>query len=266
MKHFLIALLLAALVMGCASSTKPGVVGNNRTQLLMVPAEQVQTMSLEFYQKEKDEASSKGSLITSGAAYDRVARIMHRMIPQVTTFRDDAKDWKWELVLINDPTINAHVMAGGKVTFYTGLIDALQLNDDEIAAVMGHEMSHALREHTREKMSQEQLGQLALAVGGSALGLKNETMQLAELAKQLGLDLPFSRKMESEADVYGLELAARSGYDPRAAITLWDKMAAKGGSTPQFLSTHPSPTNRKADLQKLMPKVMPLYQAAGGHS
>ncbi|MDD4881532.1 MAG: M48 family metallopeptidase [Gallionellaceae bacterium] len=265
MKRFLTFLTLAGLLLGCATSTQKNVTGKSRSQLLIVPASQVQTMSLQYYQQEKSEASNKGRLITSGPKYDRVARVLHRMIPQVAVFRQDAAAWQWELALIDDPTINAHVLAGGKVTFYTGLIDTLKLTDDEIAAVMGHEMSHALREHTREKMSQDAVGQLALNVGGVALGLGEGAMQLAGLAKQLGLDLPFSRGMESEADVYGLELAARSGYDPRAAISLWDKMDAQGGGAPpQFLSTHPAPKNRKAELEKLMPKVMPLYRAAGG--
>ncbi len=265
MKHTLTYIIAGGLMLGCATTTEQGVTGKNRSQLLLVSAEQVQTTSLQYYQQEKTDASKKGVLITSGAEYDRVARIMNRMIPQVAVFRKDALNWKWELVLIDEATINAHVMAGGKVTFYTGLIRGLKLSDDEIAAVMGHEMSHALREHTREKMSQEELGQAVIAVGGAALGLGEGSMQLAGMAKQLGLDLPFSRKMESEADVFGLEFSARSGYDPRAAITLWDKMAAKGGGTPQFLSTHPSPSNRKAELEKLMPKVLPLYQPAGGH-
>lgn len=264
MKHPLItALTLAALLLGCATSTQNNVTGENRSQLLLVPAAQVQRMSSQYYRQEKAEAGKQGKLVTGGPEYDRVARILHRMIPQVSVFREDARNWQWELALIDDPTINAHVLAGGKVTFYTGLIDNLKLSDDEIAAVMGHEMSHALREHTREKMSQDQVGQLALALGGAALGLGEGAMQLAGLAKQLGLDLPFSRRMESEADVYGLELAARSGYDPRAAVSLWEKMAAKGGATPpEFLSTHPSPGNRKEELQALVPKVLPLYQAA----
>ena len=168
-------------------------------------------------------------------------------------------------MLIDDDTVNAHVMAGGKITFYTGLIRKLKLTDDEIAAVMGHEMAHALREHTREKMSQSAAGDLAIAVGGALLGAGEGAVQLASLGKQLALDLPFSRGMESEADLYGLELAARAGYDPRAALTLWQKMAqAGGGRGPAFLSTHPAPGDRMQALEVAMPKVMPLYEAAKG--
>ncbi|MEI2745478.1 MAG: M48 family metallopeptidase [Ottowia sp.] len=166
-------------------------------------------------------------------------------------------------MLIDEDTVNAHVMAGGKITVYTGLIRKLRLSDDEIAAVMGHEMAHALREHTREKMSQAAAGDLAIAVGGALLGVGQGAVQLAGLGKQLALDLPFSRHMESEADLYGLELAARAGYDPRAAITLWQKMAqAGGGSGPGFLSTHPSAGDRMGALQAAMPRVLPLYEAA----
>ena len=166
-------------------------------------------------------------------------------------------------MLINEDTVNAHVMAGGKITVYTGLIRKLKLSDDEIAAVMGHEMAHALREHTREKMSQSAAGDLAISIGGALLGAGEGAQQIAGLGKQLALDLPFSRGMESEADLYGLELAARAGYDPRAAVTLWQKMAQAGGSNgPGFLSTHPAPGDRMAALEAAIPKVMPLYEAA----
>jgi Zn-dependent protease with chaperone function len=150
----LIAAALAVGLLGaCASSTKDSVTGGHRSQLLLVSAESVNQASLKYYAEQNSEARSKGELITSGAEYNRVHAIMQRMVPQVGVFRDDASAWKWELVLINEDTVNAHVMAGGKITFYTGLIRKLNPTDDEIAAVMGHEIAHALREHTREKMS-----------------------------------------------------------------------------------------------------------------
>lgn len=255
--------LAVGLLTACASTTKDTVTGGHRSQLLLVSAESVNQASLKYYAEQNAEARSKGELITAGAEYNRVYAIMQRMVPQVSVFRDDARQWKWELVLINEDTVNAHVMAGGKITFYTGLIRKLNLNDDEIAAVMGHEIAHALREHTREKMSQQQAAGLVLAVGGAALGAGAGAMQAAGLAKQIALDLPFSRGMESEADQYGLELSARAGYNPQAAITLWDKMARLGGSGgPGFLSTHPAPGDRKATLTDLQPKVLPLYEAA----
>ena len=257
----------ALLASGCGSTTGGSVAagGQGRSQLLLVSSEQVQQKSLQYYEQQNREARSEGALITSGPEFERVNAVMRRLVPQVAAFRPDAAAWPWQLVLINEDTVNAHVMAGGKITFYTGLLRKLKLTDDEIAAVMGHEMAHALREHTREKMSQSAAGDLALAVGGALLGVGQGAVQLAGMGKQLALDLPFSRHMESEADLYGLELAARAGYDPRAAITLWQKMAqVGGGGGPKFLSTHPASGDRMASLQAAMPKVMPLYEAARG--
>jgi predicted Zn-dependent protease len=257
-------LLLAVLLLaGCATTTRPNIAGTTRSQLLIVPSATVNRMSLDYFAQQNTEARTKHRLITQGPEFNRVNVIMHRLIPQTAALRNDAVNWPWELVLIDSDEVNAHVMAGGKVTVYTGLIRKLTLTDDEIAVVMGHEMAHALREHTREKLSEQQLANAAVSLGGAALGAGQGTMQLAGLAQQLALELPFSRTMESEADVYGLELAARAGYNPQAAIALWDKMAALGGAQgPQFLSTHPAPQNRKAELTALMPKVMPLYLAA----
>lgn len=260
-KYFGIAVVAVTLA-ACASTTNQNVSGSSRSQLLLVSADEVNQASLTYFAQQNAEARKKGELITSGAEYNRVNAILRRMIPQVGVFRADAARWPWELVLINEDTVNAHVMAGGKVTFYTGLIRKLNLTDDEIAAVMGHEMSHALREHTREKMSQEKASNTILAVGGALLGAGEGTMQMVGLAKNLGMDLPFSRSMESEADEYGVELAARAGYNPQAAISLWDKMASLGSSGSSLLSTHPASADRKATLASMMPKMMPLYEAA----
>lgn len=254
----------ALLVAGCASTTSGSVAtgGSARSQLLLVSSEQVMQQSLQYYAEQNREARARGRLVTSGPEWRRVDAIMQRLVAQVGVFRPDAARWPWQLVLIDEDTVNAHVMAGGKITVYTGLIRKLRLSDDEIAAVMGHEMAHALREHTREKISQAAAGDLALSIGGALLGAGQGAMQVASLGKQLALDLPFSRGMESEADLYGLELAARAGYDPRAAITLWQKMARLGGNGPGFLSTHPSAGDRMAGLERAMPRVLPLYEAA----
>lgn len=258
----LVALSALGLVIACGTTTKTSVAGGNRSQLLLVSADTVNKASLQYYAQQNAEARKKGDLVTSGPEFNRVHTIMQRMVPQVSVFRDDAAAWKWELVLIDEPEVNAHVMAGGKITFYTGLIRKLNLTDDEIAAVMGHEISHALREHTREKMSQQQAGGLVVSIGGALLGAGQATMQVANMAKSLALDLPFSRGMETEADEYGLELAARAGYNPKAAISLWEKMGKLGGGGPGFLSTHPAPADRMANLAALQVKVQPLYEAA----
>ena len=265
--RFSLAILAGAtlLAAGCASTTSGSVAtdGRSRSQLLLVSTEQVMEQSLQYYGEQNQKARAQGKLVTSGAEWSRVNAVMQRMVPQVAAFRPDAARWPWQLVLIDEDTVNAHVMAGGKITFYTGILRQLRLTDDEIAAIMGHEMAHALREHTREKISQSAAGDLAISIGGALLGVGEGGQQIAGLGKQLALDLPFSRNMESEADLYGLELVARAGYDPRAAISLWQKMAQAGGSGgPGFLSTHPSAGDRIGQLQAAMPRVMPLYEQA----
>lgn len=257
--------LTLLLLAGCATSTTGSVAagGQSRPQLLLVSPDTVMRESLAYYTQQNDQARRQGRLVTSGPEFNRVNAVMLRLVPQVAVFRPDAARWPWQLVLIDQDTVNAYVMAGGKITIYTGLIRKLRLTDDEIAAVMGHEMAHALREHTREKMSQSALGDLAISIGGTALGAGDGATQLVGLGKQLALDLPFSRQMETEADLYGLELTARAGYDPRAAITLWQKMAQLDqGGGPGFLSTHPPSNERLVSLQRAIPSVMPLYQAA----
>lgn len=262
-KSLLAAVCGAALLLGCASTTQQNAAGHNRRQLLLVSEQEINQQSLQYYAKQNSEARQKGELITSGPEFNRVYQIMQRIVPQTAVFRADARSWPWELVLINEQVVNAHVLAGGKITFYTGLIRGLALSDDEIAAVMGHEISHALREHTREKVSQQAGTQALLGVVGAAAGLGQAGMVLADLGSKVGLGLPFSRAMESEADEYGLELAARAGYNPQAAITLWDKMERNSGAGgPRWLSTHPAPGDRKAALAALMPRMMPLYEQA----
>ena len=261
-----IAAIIAAstALVACSTSTTGSIAGSNRSQLLLLPADKFNNSAAQAYMQLNSQARTQGNLITSGAEYNRVNAITRRLVSQVGYFRPDARNWAWQISLIDSNQRNAFAMPGGKMAIYTGLIRQLHLSDAEIAAILGHEIAHALREHSREKMSQQQLSSIALQIGGAAAGLGQGGMQLAGLAKQLGMDLPFSRAMESEADVYGLELAARAGYDPRAALTLWDKMAAASGNNnqPSFLSTHPSDSNRKQRLTELMPRVLPLYEAA----
>jgi predicted Zn-dependent protease len=159
--------------------------------------------------------------------------------------------------------LNAYCMPGGKIMVYTGLIEKLNLSDAELAAVIGHEMAHALREHSRERISRAYAQQLALAGVAVVTGAGEGAMDLANMVGSVTFQLPHSREQESEADTIGMELMARAGYDPNAAVSVWRKMlAADQGGTPEFLSTHPSPRTRLQDLQALVPKVMPLYQRA----
>lgn len=246
---------------GCASSTMNSATGVDRRQLLLVSSAEINQASAQSYQKTLDEARRQGVLNPNQAQLQRIQRIANRLIPQVNVFRPDARSWNWQVNMLKSPELNAYCAPGGKIMFYTGIIDRLNLTDDEIAAIMGHEMAHALREHGRERASRSGATQLGLSVLASAIGLTEGQTQIAGMATQLGLDLPFNRGQESEADSLGLELMARAGYNPQAAISLWNKMsAASKGEPPQFLSTHPGSQNRIRTLQTLMPKVVPLYQ------
>lgn len=248
---------------GCTSTTNTGAVGVDRNQLLLVSSEQVQQMSAQSYAQSIQEARAKGVLDTNTAQLNRLKRIANRLVGQVGVYRPDAAKWNWEVHTIKSNDLNAFVMPGGKVMFYTGIIDRLNLSDDEIAAIMGHEMAHALREHARERLSRQYATQTGIGVAASVFGLSQNQAQLANIAGDVGISRPHSRTQESEADQIGLELMARAGFNPNAAITLWQKMQrAESGEPPQFLSTHPNSSNRIANLQSLMPKVRPLYQQA----
>lgn len=260
------ALLCATLLVfltGCASSTRPGAIGVNREQFLIVPASTVEQMALTSYLDQNKKAKTSGKLLDKGPEYSRLQTIAGRLIPQTKVFRDDALNWKWHLTLINAPVLNATCAPGGKITFYTGIIRQLKLTNNEIAAVMGHEIAHALREHGREKISKAMGQQLVLGTALAATG----TAQYSKLANQAAnvmYTLPNSREAETEADVVGLELMARAGYDPAAAINVWKKMtaASEGKEPTEFFSTHPSHATRIQELTELQGKVKPLYDAA----
>ncbi|HEY8085156.1 MAG TPA: M48 family metallopeptidase, partial [Methylophilaceae bacterium] len=200
---------------------------------------------------------------------ERVRGIAKRLIAQTVIFRPDAINWKWEVNVQQSKDINAYCMPGGKIMVYTGLIDTLNVSDDELAAVMGHEMSHALREHGREQQSEQIMTKVGLVGLAFALASNKNTqngagtvMQGAALGTAVFVSLPHSRIDEQEADEIGLELAARAGYNPEAAITLWEKMSKSGGKKPpEYLSTHPTDAKRIADMRRLLPVVTPLYEA-----
>lgn len=260
--------LITVLLSGCATTTSPSASGVERKQFMMLSEAQVVSMSSESYLATLQEASKKKTLNTNPAQVKRVRTISQRLIQQTVHFRQDALKWKWEVNVEQNDQVNAYCMPGGKIMVYTGLIDKLKATDEELAAVIGHEIAHALREHGRERMSiayAQQMGLAGLAVLAGTSKNQNAAaigVQAAALGTTLFFALPNSRLQEREADRIGLELSARAGYNPNAAVSLWQKMSQQDGSAPpEFLSTHPSNQTRINELKAMIPTVMPLYQA-----
>lgn len=260
-----LAVLIA--VAGCqaVNTTSSSAVGVERKQymLSMLTTDEINQSYAQMYQETLHEAQKEGTLDTSSKQAKRLQVIGQRLIAEAPYFREDSRQWDWQVNLIDSPEINANCGPGGKIIFYSGLIEKLELNDDEIAAVMGHEIAHALREHSREQMSKAYSVELAKTGVGALLGVEKSTMDLANIAVNYGMMLPNSRGAETEADLIGIELAARAGYDPNGAVSLWKKMEKAGGKGPaEFMSTHPSSSTRIKNLQEAIPKVMPLYEQA----
>jgi predicted Zn-dependent protease len=207
----------------------------------------------------------KGKIDNDPALKDRVYRITGRLIAQAIKVRPETKDWEWSIKIIDDPeTVNAWAMAGGKMALYTGLVEKVKPSDDELAQVLGHEIAHALAKHSAEKMSVAMASTIGVMAVGVAADRKGLALTGAALAAALAVQMPNSRSAESEADRIGIELAAKAGYNPRAAVTLWQKMAKVGGKgPPEFLSTHPAPQNREKKLGELVPEMMPYYEEKG---
>jgi len=260
-----LSLCLFALALdGCQTTTSGGSVGADRSQLMLVSSEQLDQMSAQSYAKLKADASSKGVLNRDPAMLQRVRTIAGRLQPQTKVFRPDAPGWKWEVNVIESNELNAFCMPGGRIIVYSGLINQLRLSDDEIAIILGHEIAHALREHSREHVSQAMAAQAGIGIGAALLGLGQGSADLAGAGYESLIATRFSRADETEADRIGLELTARAGYDPRAGVALWQKMmnASQGGRPPAFLSSHPTEASRVQQIQALLPTVMPLYEAA----
>ncbi len=267
MDHRVVIALIATLLMlaGCETvqTTHGGTVGVERQQRMMISSVQINNAAAQSYAQTISEARGKGMLNRDGNQVNRVRAVASRLISATAEFRSDAPGWRWETNVISSQEINAWCMPGGKIAVYSGLLDSLQLTDPELAAVMGHEIAHALREHGREKASQQVAQETVIGIGAAVLGAGQVAADLASLAAQVTYGLPNSREFEREADRIGVELAARAGYDPRAAVTLWQKMAQSGGGRgpPAFLSTHPTAADRIQDLQKYAAQVMPIYQS-----
>lgn len=229
----------------------------------LVSAEQVEQAAAGQYQQMRQQAAQKSALAPDDhPQLIRLRAIAKRIIPFTYEWNSRARNWSWEVSLIGSKELNAFCMPGGKIAFYFGILQGLQLNDDEVAMIMGHEAAHALREHARERMGKTAATRIGASALSALLGLGNTGDTLLNMGSQL-LTLKFSREDESEADLIGIELAARAGYDPGAGVTLWQKMAeASKGAPPQFISTHPSGPTRIRDIQDNLPKVQPLYERA----
>ena len=255
----LVIVLCCLLLSACATSP------TGRRQLMLVSEDTAISSSAQAYSQEMGNFRKEGKLSTDRDLIRRINTITQRLVAQAVVMRPDAAKWDWSVAVIDDPeTANAWCMAGGRMAFYSGLVTQVKANDAEIAQVMGHEISHALANHTAEKMSVAMASSVGVLAVGVASDNHGAALAGAAAAAALAVTLPNSRAAETEADQIGIELAARAGYDPAAAVTLWTKMnSLPGGKPPQFLSTHPNPDNRIKTLAALGPKMEPYYEAAG---
>lgn len=238
-------------------------VGKESRFTKLVPAEQVEQAAAQQYAQMVRQASQQRALaLESHPQLQRLRYIARRLIPAAETWNPRAKQWRWEVNLLGSKDLNAFCMPGGKIAFFYGILAQLQLSDDEVAMIMGHEMAHALREHARERMGKTAATRVGTSLISGLLGLGNLGDAALNMGGQL-LTLKFSREDETEADIVGLDIAARAGYDPGAGVTLWEKMmSANKGAPPQFMSTHPAGETRIRDIQAKLPKVQPIYASA----
>lgn len=261
----LVALLASVALVACQTvqTTGAGAVGIERGQMMLLSSQQIDEASAQQYQQVLAEARKQSALNRDAQQLARVRAITRRLTPHTAVFRADAPRWDWEINVLQSDELNAWCMAGGKMAIYSGLIDRLQLTDDEIAAVLGHEMSHALREHVRERVSRNMAAGVGLSVAGALLGVGDAGQDLMSAVARVTFELPHSRLHETEADRIGVELAARAGFDPRAAISLFEKMSTRSTARPPaWLSSHPTHAARQRELSAVAARVMPLYQAA----
>jgi len=250
----------AATIVACATNPVTG-----RRQLMLVSEDSAIASSAQAYTQMMTPLEKEGRIDRDKALQQRINLMTGKLVAQAVRYRPETKNWKWEVKVIDDPkTVNAFCMAGGKMAVYTGLIEQIKPTDDELAQVMGHEIAHALSSHTVEKMSIAMATSVAVTVVGVTSDRPGVAMTGAALAAALAIQLPNSRTAETEADRIGIELAARAGYNPYAAVTLWEKMGkASGGGKSKFdwLSTHPAPARRQETLAELAPKMMPYYES-----
>jgi predicted Zn-dependent protease len=243
-----------AIVSGCATSP------TGRNQLMVVSPDTAITESKKAYVSTIEDLDKNKKLVTDPKIVKRIRDITGRLVTEAVKKYPNSQKWEWSVAIIDDEeTLNAWCMAGGRMAIYTGIINKLNLSDDEIAQIMGHEISHALANHTAEQMSRSMIINAGLVAAAAASDQNSLVLTGSALAAKLALQLPNSRTAESEADQIGTELAALAGYSPDAAVTLWEKMQKLSGSSgPEFLSTHPSSGNRAKELGKLAPEMKKL--------
>jgi predicted Zn-dependent protease len=258
--------LLMATACQTVQTTSGGTVGVSRQQSMLISAKEIEQASAQKYNEVIQEARQENRLNRHPTQLQRVRRITSYLVEHTSIFRPDARNWAWEVNVISSEQVNAWCMAGGKMAVYSGLLDQLALSDDELAAVMGHEMAHALREHSREQVSRAMATGIGVSLVGAVLGVGQIGGELMSTLARVTFELPNSRLHETEADRIGVELSARAGYNPMAALSLWEKMSrVGGGQPPQWLSTHPSFQTRQSELRQAAERVMPLYEAADRH-
>jgi predicted Zn-dependent protease len=258
-----LAALLVGVLTPLAAQTTDGGVQVKKPRLLLVPESMVNQTAAEQYTQLKQQAAARRVLNNNEPQVRRVRAIAARLIPQGARFNPNTRRWAWEVNVIEAPMINAFCMPGGKIMVFTGLLDKLNPTDDELAAVVGHEIAHALLEHGRARMSEAVLKNAGINLASAYFGLSSVGTAALAQAAQVAVSLPYSRGHETDADLVGVELAARAGFDPRAAVNVWKKMSTLSSSQPpQMLSTHPANGTRIRDLEAAMPKVLPLYQVA----
>lgn len=258
--RFLVHGLLVMLLAGCVTSP------TGRSQLMLISPETAITESEKAYINTVNTYDKENKLVKEGPITRRVQTITGRLVAVAEKRYPQTRNWKWSVAVIDDPeTVNAWAMAGGRMAVYTGLINKLELTDAELAQIMGHEISHAIANHTAEQMSVAIATQLGVTAVGIATDASDKTMTATAIAAQVAVQLPYSRTAETEADRLGIELAARAGYDPAAAVSLWKKMQKVGGNgPPEFLSTHPAPGNRQKTLSALVPEMRKLQRKTPG--
>ena len=272
MRSWFLALFLAFATFGAGAQPAEEGVDVKKSRLRLLPASTVERSAAQQYNDLMRQAAQKNLLNNDKRQVERLRNVARALIPHSTRFNQDAQRWKWEVNLIRSGSINAFCMPGGKIAFFTGILDTLQLTDDEVAAVMGHEIAHALLEHGRARMSEQVLKSVGVSIAAAILNLGQLSTELLAQAANLAVSLPYARGQESDADLVGIELAARAGYDPQAAVKLWQKMQQAGskpapgqaarGQPPQFLSTHPSHGTRIKEIETNLPRVLPIYHAA----